>query len=144
MCNSAVVDLFGASVADIRGFVQASTAFFFEVLAGLIAGGARSAFDTAEDDLAADIGLFAVIPMDTEILSIIKGAFVIPVRQAMGLYFLGNSRGILAQETSDILKGSAFVKLVFDVDTVLEGKVFLVTGYIFTHDVPPSTAVRRR
>ena len=144
MCNGAVVDLLGTTIADIRSLVQAITAFFFEVLAGLIAGRARSAFDTAEDDLAADLGLFAVIPMDTEILSIIKGTFVIPVRQAMGLYFLRNSRGILAQETSDILKGRAFVKLIFDVDTVFEGKVFLVTGYIFTHDIPPSTAVRRK
>ena len=56
MCNGAVVDLFGTSIADIRGLVEAITAFFFEVLAGLIAGGARSAFDTAEDDLAAESG----------------------------------------------------------------------------------------
>ena len=62
----------------------------------------------------------------------------------MCLYFLGNGSRILAQEASDILKGSAFVQFVFDVDTVFEGKVFLVAWYIFTHDAPPSTAVRRR
>lgn len=144
MCNGAVVDLFGASVADIGSLIQAITAFFFEVLAGLIAGGARSAFDTAEDDLAAGIGLFTVITMNTEVLSIIKGAFVIPVGQAVSLDLLGNGGGIFTQETRDILKGSTFVQLVFNVDTVFEGKVFLITGYIFTHDVPPSTAVRRR
>ena len=96
MCNSAVVNLFGASITDIRSLVQAITAFFFEVLAGLIAGRAGCAFDTTEEDLAAGIGLFTVITMDTEILSIIKGAFVIPVGQPMGLNLLGNGSRILA------------------------------------------------
>ena len=43
MCNGAVVDLFGTSIADIRSLVQAITAFFFEVFAGLIAGRAGCA-----------------------------------------------------------------------------------------------------
>ena len=144
MCNGAVVALLGTSIADIRSLVQAITALFVEVLAGLIAGRAGCAFDTTEDDLAAGIGLFTVITMDTEILSIIKGAFVIPVGQPMCLYLLGNGSRILAQKASNILKGSAFVQFVFNVDTVFECKVFLVTRYIFTHDAPPSTAVRRR
>ena len=63
----------------IRSLVQAIAAFLFKVLAGLIAGEARGAFDTAEDDFAAGIGLFAVITVDTEIPDIIKGALVIPV-----------------------------------------------------------------
>lgn len=79
MCDSAVVDFFRTSIADIRSLVQLLTALLFKVLAGLIAGGARGAFDTAEDDFAAGIGLFAVITVDTEILGIIKGALVIPV-----------------------------------------------------------------
>ena len=51
---------------------------------------------------------------------------------------------ILAQEPGNILKGSAFIQFVFNIDTVFKGKVFLVTRNIFTHHVPPSTAVRRR
>ena len=117
---------------------------FFEVLTGLIAGGTGSAFDTAEDDLTTGIGLFTVITMDTEVLGIIKGALVIPVRETVSLYLFGNSSRILAQEPSDILKRSTFIQLIFDVDTVFEGKMFLVARYIFTHNVPPSTAVRRR
>ena len=51
---------------------------------------------------------------------------------------------ILAQEPGNILKGSALVQFVFDIDTVFKGKKFLVIRNIFTHHVPPSTAVRRR
>lgn len=51
---------------------------------------------------------------------------------------------ILAQEPGDIHKGRALIQFVFDIDTVFKGKMFLVTRNIFTHRVPPSTAVRRR
>ena len=87
MRDCAVIDLFGASVADIRSLVQTVAAFLFEVLAGLITGRTGSAFDTAEDNLTASICFLAVIPMDTEVLGIIKSAFVIPVREPVSLYF---------------------------------------------------------
>ena len=58
--------------------------------------------------------------------------------------FFRDCGGILAQEPGDILEGSALIQFVFDIDTVFKGKMFLVTRNIFTHDVPPSTAVRRR
>lgn len=96
MRDGAVINLFGAAVADIRSLVQAVAAFLFKVLTGLIAGRTGSAFDTAEDDLTAGICLLTVIPVDTEVLGIVKGAFVIPVRQAVCLDFLGNSSGIFA------------------------------------------------
>ena len=51
---------------------------------------------------------------------------------------------ILAQESGNILKGSSLIQFVFDIDTIFKGKVFLVTRNVFTHDEPPSTAVRRR
>ena len=51
---------------------------------------------------------------------------------------------ILTQEPGNILKGSTRIQLVFDIDTVFKSKMFLVTRNIFTHDEPPSTAVRRR
>ena len=51
---------------------------------------------------------------------------------------------IFTKEPGNILKGSAFIPFVLNIDTVFKGKVFLVTRNIFTHDEPPSTAVRRR
>ncbi len=42
-----------------------------------------------------------------------------------------------------IIKG-AFVQFVFNIDTVIERKMFLVVRDIFTHGTSPSTAVRMR
>ena len=88
--------------------------------------------------------LLTVIPVNTEILGIIKGSFVIPVGQAMSPNFLRYSGGILTQETCNVFKRCSFVQFVFNVDTVFKGKMFLIAWYIFTHCFPPSTAVRRR
>ena len=142
--DGAVADLFGAAVADIRSPVKSYAALFFEVPAGLITGRAGSAFDPAQDNLSAGVGLLTVIAVDTEVFGIIEGAFVIPVRKAVGPDFFRDRGGILAQEPGNIFKRCAFVQLIFDIDTVFKGKVFLVARNIFTHHMPPSTAVRRR
>ena len=142
--DGAVADLFGAAVADIRSPVKSYTALFFEVPAGLITGRAGSAFDPAQDNLSAGVGLLTVIAVDTEVFGIIEGAFVIPVRKAVGPDFFRDRGRILAQEPGNIFKRCAFVQFIFDIDTVFKGKVFLVARNIFTHHMPPSTAVRRR
>ena len=142
--DGAVADLFGAAVADIRSPVKSYAVLFFEVPAGLITGRAGSAFDPAQDNLSASVGLPTVIAVGTEVFGIIEGPFVIPVRKAVGPDFFRDRGRILAQEPGDIFKRCAFVQFVFDIDTVFKGKVFLVARNIFTHHMPPSTAVRRR
>lgn len=87
MCDGAVVDLFATAVADIRGLIQAVAVLLFKVLTGLITGGTGSAFDTTEDDLAAGICFLAMIPMNTEVLGVIKSTFVIPVGETVSLDF---------------------------------------------------------
>ena len=144
VCYGAVVNFFGASIADIRCLIQPVAAFFFKILAGLVTSWTGSTFDTAENELATGISFLTVIPVDAEVLCIIKGSFMIPVGQAVCPDFLGYGGGILTQETSNVLKGSPFVQFVFNVDTVFKGKMLLITGNVFTHSVPPSTAVRRR
>ena len=142
--DGAVADLFGTAVADIRSPVKSWAAFFFEVLAGLVTGRTGSTFDPAQDNLSAGVGLLAVIAVDTEVFGIIEGPFVIPVRKAVSPDFFRDRGRILAQEPGNILKRCAFVQFIFNIDTVFKGKVFLVTRNIFTHYMPPSTAVRRR
>ena len=142
--DGAVADLFGTAVADIRSPVKSWAAFFFEVLAGLVTGRTGSAFDPAQDNLSAGVGLLTVIAVDTEVFGIIEGSFVIPVRKAVSPDFFRDRGRILAQEPGNILKECALVQFIFDIDTVFKGKMFLVTRNIFTHHVPPSTAVRRR
>ena len=131
--NGAVADLFRAAIADIRCPVKAVAALFLKSLTCLITGRAGSAFDAAEEDLFAGIGLLTVIPVNAEVMGIIKGAFVIPVRQPVGLYLFRDGGRILVQEPGDILKGCAFVQFIFDVNTIFKSEMFLVTGDIFTH-----------
>ena len=85
-----------------------------------------------------------MIAVDTEVFGIIEGSFVIPVRKAVSPDFFRDCGRILAQEPGNIFKRCAFVQFILDIDTVIKGKVLLVTRNIFTHCMPPSTAVRRR
>ena len=81
---------FYTSIADIRRFVESLALFLFEVPTGLIASRAGCAFNTADNDLLADICLLAVIAMNTEVIGIIEATFVIPIRSATLLHFLGD------------------------------------------------------
>lgn len=61
--NGTFVNRLVAPVTDIGSFVQAAAAFLNEVFAGLITGGAGSAFHITEDDLGADIGFPAMVAL---------------------------------------------------------------------------------
>lgn len=104
-----------------------------KVLTGLIAVWTGSTFDTAKDNLPTGIGLLTMISVNTEIFGIIEGSFVIPVRKAMSLYFFGDGSRILTQKSGDIFKRSPFIQFIFNVNTVIQSKVFLVTGDISAH-----------
>ena len=93
--------------------------------------------------LSAGVGLFTVIAVDTEVFGIIEGPFVIRVRKAVSPDFFRDRGRILTQEPGNIFKRCAFVQFVFDINTVFKGKMLLVARNIFTHYMPPSTAVRR-
>lgn len=110
-----MVDFLVATIADIRGFIKSATAFPLKIGAGLVKGRARSAFDTADENLPTGIGLFAVIAMDAEV-------------------FRDGSR-IFAQVFSHIFEGTAFIQGVFNVYTVFKGKMFLVARNIFAHKI---------
>ena len=94
--DGAVADLFCTAVANIRSPVKSYAALFFKVPAGLVAGGAGSAFDPAQDNLSAGIGLLTVIAVDTEVFGIIEGPFMIPVRKTVSPDFFRDRGGILA------------------------------------------------
>ena len=133
--NGAVIDLLIAAIADIGGFVQSVTAFLFKIGACLITGRAGSTFDATENDLAAGIGLSAVITVDTEVPGIVKSALMIPVRQTMCLHFFRDGSGIFAQVFGNVLESRSFIQRIFNVDTVFKGKMFLVAGNIFAHKI---------
>lgn len=135
---------FRTAVADIRSPVKPHAMFFFKVSAGLVAGRAGCAFDSAQDNFPTGIRLLTVIAVNTEVFGVIESPFVIPIWETVSPDFFRDCGRILAQEPGDIHKGRALIQFVFDIDTVFKGKMFLVTRNIFTHRVPPSTAVRRR
>lgn len=87
MGDRAMVDLLRTSIANVRGLIQPAASFLLKVFAGLVTCRAGRTFNIAKNDLAASIGLFAVVAMDTEVLGIIKGTFMVPVGQAVGFYF---------------------------------------------------------
>lgn len=66
-----MVDLPGASVADIRRFIQTSATLPFKVWAGLVACQTGSTLNAAKNNLATGICLPAVVAVDTEVLGII-------------------------------------------------------------------------
>ena len=86
--DGAVADLFCTAVTDIRSSIKSYAALFFKVSAGLITGGAGSAFDPAQDNLSAGVGLLTVIAVDTEVFGIIEDPFVVPVRKAVSPDFV--------------------------------------------------------
>ena len=61
-----------APVADIRCPVKSLAAFFHEILTMLVARGAGSTLNFAENDLATDILLLAVEAVDAEVFGIQK------------------------------------------------------------------------
>lgn len=97
--------------------------------------GQEADFNATKNDFVASTGFSAVITVDTEVLGIVKRAFMIPVGQTMCVHFFRDGRGICAQVFGNALEDKAFIQRVFNVYTVFKGKMFLVTGNIFAHKI---------
>ena len=96
VCNGTVVDFLCTTITDIRSLIQSAAAFLYKVIASLVTGGTGSVLYPTKDNLAAGIGLFTMVAMDTEIFRIIKSTFVITVRQPVSSYLFRNNGRILA------------------------------------------------
>lgn len=68
---------------------------------------------------------------------------MVPVGQTVAFHLFRDGRGILAQVSGDLLEGQPFPQRGFDIGTVLQREMLLVSRYIFTHGGSPSTAARR-
>lgn len=131
--NGTAAELFITAVADMRCPVQPGAFFEDKIPACLVTGGTGSAFDAADDDLTADVRLFAVIAVYAEVMRIVEGAFMVPVGKPVVFDFPGYRGRILAQIAGDLLEGTSFVQRVFNEDPVFECQMFLVTGYKSAH-----------
>lgn len=84
-----------------------------------MAGRTGNASDPTENDLSTDICFSTMISINTEVVDIAKGTFVIPVTETVLFDLLRNSRRILTQEACDIFEGRSSGKFLFNVKTVL-------------------------
>ena len=94
--NRAMVYKLCAAIADIRGPVQTVAAFFFEIRACLVAGWAGSTFHATENNFSTGIFLFAMVPMNAEVMGIIESTFMPPIRKPTGFDLFGDGSWILA------------------------------------------------
>ena len=141
MGNGAVTDFLIAAIADIRGFVQSVIAFLFKIGACLVTGGAGSAFDTTENDLATGIGFSAVITVDTEVLGIVKSTLMILVRKTMCFHFFRDGSRIFAQVFGNV--GEHLFREFSICIRSSRVRCFWLPGIYLLIEFPP-TAVRRR
>ena len=85
--NGAVVDCFCASIAHVRCLVKSIASFLNEVRTSLIAGWTSGTFDTAENDFSTGVAFFTMISVNTEVVSIVEAAFMIPITKPVQLDF---------------------------------------------------------
>jgi len=116
--NRAMIDLFTASIADIRSPVKPAAAFFLEIRASLVTGRTGSTFNAAEKDLIAGIRFLTAETLGTEVLRIKKSPFVKPIGGSSGFHFFRNRSGILAEKTGNIFKGCPLIQFILDIDTI--------------------------
>lgn len=64
----------------IEGMVQTVTVLPFKVRTGLVTGWSGGTFNTTDNDLSTGIFFLTMLPVNAEVLGIIKGSLVIPVR----------------------------------------------------------------
>lgn len=72
MWYGALVFLLITAITDIRRMFKAAAVFLFKPGTDLVAFGTGSADTLADDDLVTDVGLFAAIAMDAEVVFVDK------------------------------------------------------------------------
>ena len=108
-----------AAVADVRGFFETWTLFFYKGRADLVAFDAGGTVGVTDDNFVADVGTFALETLGAEIMRVIKNTLWVDIIQTVEAHFLGNRGGILAEVTGDLLKREAIIQGIFNKASVL-------------------------
>lgn len=109
MGDGAMVNGFRAPITDIGSLIKTAAAFPCKVRAGLVTSRTGGAFHITEDDLTAHICLSAMVAVDTEVMSVVESAFMIPVTETMGLDLFGDGSRIFTEVFGDVLKRKSLV-----------------------------------
>lgn len=127
--DCALVPGFIAAIADIRSFLYLFAGFPFKTRTDIVTSMAGAADGITEDELAAGIGLPAVVAMDAEVVGIVKTAPVPCIYNAVLRNLLGDGGRVFAEIFGDFPKGFPFVKRLLNVLAVSQRKVFVIARY---------------
>lgn len=127
--DRALVPGFIAAVADIGSLLYLFAGFPFKTRTDIVASMAGTAEGITEDELAAGIGLPAVVAMDAEVVGIVKTAPVPCIYNAMLPNLLGDGGRIFAEIFGNFPKGFPFVKRLLNVLAVSQRKMFVIARY---------------
>jgi hypothetical protein len=103
--------------------------FTLKIWASLVTGWTGSALYSTNDDFAADIGLTAVITVNTEVLHVYKKSMVFPHAEPVSPDFFGDGSRVLTEGLGNVFEGTAFIEGFFNVQSVIESQVFLIAWY---------------
>ena len=120
VCYVASGDGIRASIAYIWRFGQTITSFSLKIRTCLVTCRARGTFDTTYNDLSTGICLTALVSVDTEVLGVVKRAFMIPIIKPVKPDLFGYGCRILAKESGNVLERCAFIQGSFYVLTVIK------------------------
>lgn len=67
------------------------------------------AFHITEDDLTAHIFLSTMVAVDTEVMSVVESAFMVPVTETVGPDLFGDGSGIFTEIFGDFFKGEFLI-----------------------------------
>ena len=125
--NRTLVSLLITAIADIRSFLYLLAGLSFKARADVVASTAGTAKGITDDELVASVGLLTTEAMDTKVVGIVKTAPVPCVYNTMLPNLFGDSGRIFAEIFGNFPKGFAFIKRFFNVLSVSQRKMFVVT-----------------
>lgn len=93
-------------IADAGILIQSSTAFFHKIPTGFVAGCAGSTLDSVYKILVADIYFSTIIPVNAEVLDIVKGIYMVSLKLFltaikgvfMSKYISGNQKHLILKD----------------------------------------------
>lgn len=126
-----------AAIADIGSPLDPAALFPFKVGTDAVTDVAGAAQGIADDQFPAGILFPAFVSADTEVIRVIKAAPVPGINGTVSKDLFRDRGWILTEVFCDITEGAVVVKGSLNKLSVLQGKMFMVSGYEIRHSRPP-------
>ena len=133
-----------APITNIGSGIDPGTVFPFKAGTDAVALMAGTAFCIAYDQLVTGIRLLAVVTMNAEVIRVIETPPVPGVDPPVTQDLFGNGGWIFAEITSYIGKCHALIQSLFNIQSVINRQMFIVSRYQFGHSNLLSTATGKQ